>query len=656
MMGWLAPMTGLIAAAVAVPALVVLYFLKLKRREVLISSTLLWKRAVQDLRVNAPFRWMRWNILFFLQLAALGTILAALGRPVLSLASGPARRLVIILDHSASMNSSDVRPSRLAEAKRQARLLVQSLRSKRSWYLADESDQAMVIAFAGRAKVLSNWTADQRQLEAAIEAVTPTDGPSRLAEAVAVARAFATPAGAEDKGRTAETPATLELFSDGRIADLDQVALAPGELVFHRVGFGADNVAVVAAQARRSYEQPDRLDVFAGLANFGERPVSCEVELAIDGRVRAVRTVRLPARSAGRGTGPAEPGRAAVSFLLAHEGGGVLSVRLVHEDLLGADNAARVVLEPPRRLAAALVTEGNEPLALALRATPLVRVDVLKPAEFDRLYPGGADTETPYGLIVLDRHGRDRLPRSNYLAFGPPPGASGCAAEGELKDQAVGDWQDKHPALVFVNLQNVFAAKAWKLRLPRDAAVLAEFEDGPALALVRRESGLYLVAGFDVLQSNWPFDAGFVMFCYNVVGLVASELGEAGREPLRSGEPIVFQAAPGRQEAVLYGPGLAGEKIASDASGLFRFPATDRAGEYRLVLADGTQAAFAVNLLSERESDVAPADELVATGQVVKAAAAEAGAANREVWPLLVGLCLALVCLEWLVYNLKARI
>jgi hypothetical protein len=39
-MEWLSPLVGLYAAAVAVPLLLLLYFLKLKRREVMVSSTL----------------------------------------------------------------------------------------------------------------------------------------------------------------------------------------------------------------------------------------------------------------------------------------------------------------------------------------------------------------------------------------------------------------------------------------------------------------------------------------------------------------------------------------------------------------------------------------------------------------------------------------
>ena len=82
-MEWLTPITSLYAAAVSVPLLLLMYFLKLKRREQIVSSTLLWKRAVQDLQVNAPFQRLRRNILLLLQLLVLLAILLALAGPIL---------------------------------------------------------------------------------------------------------------------------------------------------------------------------------------------------------------------------------------------------------------------------------------------------------------------------------------------------------------------------------------------------------------------------------------------------------------------------------------------------------------------------------------------------------------------------------------------
>ena len=82
-MSFVAPWTiPVLASVLTIPPLVLLYFLKLKRREQPIPSTLLWKRAVQDLQVNAPFQKLRRNLLLLLQLLVLILAIFALARPV----------------------------------------------------------------------------------------------------------------------------------------------------------------------------------------------------------------------------------------------------------------------------------------------------------------------------------------------------------------------------------------------------------------------------------------------------------------------------------------------------------------------------------------------------------------------------------------------
>src|SRR5216117_2451073 len=74
--------TGLIAGALVVPSLLILYFLKLRRREQIVPSTLLWRKAIQDLQVNAPFQKLRRNLLLLLQMMLLLLLTLALARPV----------------------------------------------------------------------------------------------------------------------------------------------------------------------------------------------------------------------------------------------------------------------------------------------------------------------------------------------------------------------------------------------------------------------------------------------------------------------------------------------------------------------------------------------------------------------------------------------
>src|SRR3990170_3237413 len=78
-MSFLTPLF-LALSALALP-IVILYMLKLRRREVEVSSTMLWQMLLRDREANSPWQRLRRNLLLFLQL--------------------------VLLDGSASMNAAD---------------------------------------------------------------------------------------------------------------------------------------------------------------------------------------------------------------------------------------------------------------------------------------------------------------------------------------------------------------------------------------------------------------------------------------------------------------------------------------------------------------------------------------------------------------------
>ena len=228
------------------PLLLLLYFLKLKRREVIVSSTLLWKRAVQDLQVNAPFQRLRRNLLLLLQLLALAAILVALAGPVLAWRRGPGQRYVLLIDRSASMNATDVKPSRLDAAKEQAKVFIESMRSGSAVLSARRvrprdgdrlrpARQGDVQLHVGQAPAC--WRPSTRSSRATARPgwARPSRWPGRSPSRPAWRATSAAP----------KTPARLVLFSDGRIEDLDTVVVGADELVFHRIG-------AIAGQRRAS--------------------------------------------------------------------------------------------------------------------------------------------------------------------------------------------------------------------------------------------------------------------------------------------------------------------------------------------------------------------------------------------------------------------
>ncbi len=661
-MTFLSLSTLLAGAAVAVPLLLLLYFLKLRRRPLVISSTLLWRRAVHDLQVNAPFQRLRRNLLLILQLLVLGALLFSVGNPVGRFLERQERTVVILMDRSASMQSGDSAGPRLDLAKRAAAALVSELGPR---------DRAMLIAFADRAAVLCPFTADRRQLLRQIDAVEPVEARTSLAEALQLAVAYSSHLVDSPRSTTplpSAPPADIELFSDGRIPDAADQAVQRGQMRFHRVGDARDNVGIVALDVRRAFERPEQVSVFARIENLGPAPIRADLTLLLDGRVMTVRELSLGAaegdpttRAAAAAPGP--PAAQLLAFDFDHPAAGELTLRLERPDGLAVDNAAFAVVPAPRPLA--ILGVGDRPVIrnFIIRAVAGVAgasIEWMSAGEYERagearLAEAG---RSRFDLVIFDRHDPARsLPPGSYLLFGGVPRMEGVRAVGDVEDEHVADVDETHALMRYVIMDQVHVLKWRRLELPAAAIPLVEGPRSHIISFFTDAGRQCVLVAFDLLDSDFPLKLPFVIFMQNVVRTLAGGGGDVPR-PLRPGETMAAPIPRGARNASVLRPDGSSDSINLPEEGTqLTYARTDRVGLYRVRFddPDRTSAAFAVSLLDREESAIGPADGLRVGGDIL-AASSDIRSVNRPLWPYAAGAALILLMIEWWVYNRRVMI
>src|SRR5688572_24664266 len=101
-LGLTALQTFLMALATA-GAIIALYFLKHRRRRIVISSALLWRRVLEKHLENSLFERLR-RIISVIVAVAIGLLIAlAIARPEIDFLTGKPQQTIIVLDTSPSM-------------------------------------------------------------------------------------------------------------------------------------------------------------------------------------------------------------------------------------------------------------------------------------------------------------------------------------------------------------------------------------------------------------------------------------------------------------------------------------------------------------------------------------------------------------------------
>jgi Ca-activated chloride channel homolog len=599
-----------LAFAAAIPVVIVFYLLKRKRVVKLVSSTLLWQKFLAETQANKPFQRLRHNWLLLLQIFLLTLVVLALTRPFFAGPGKSSRLRIVILDASASMQATDVKPSRFEKARAEALKWVSSL---------GDYDQMVVLQAGANTEVKQSATSDKTALRRVLQSAAATDSPTRLIEGLKLAETLV-------KSRT---DAEIHLFSDGAAPNLGEFENKNLPVVYHRVGESRNNLGIVSLDVRANPDDPAQRAIFAAVGNFSTNALQTDVELLFEGQLLETRPLSLP------------PTNTVPLVFVAPQGkDGVFTVHLAAHDDLAIDNQASIVSLMPKPVSVLLVTRGNRFLEKALKGASGVQLTAV---------PVLTDPAEKSDLVVLDDVFPAVWPRPNVLAI-HTAATNWFPGWEAVKSPLIVDWKNTHSLLRFVNFDNVQIAETVKVKPPDWGVSLVDSPDGPLIIAGQRDRQRIVWIGFDVLQSTWPLRLSFPIFIATAVDWLNPASTSAAQLMVRAGDSFRHGLSQKITEAHLTGPDGKTQPLSLEPNAReILVGDTFKQGIYHLK-AGTNDVTFCVNLLDSAESNITPREELP-LGRYAKVSATTLKRANLELWRWLAGVGLLVLLFEWWFYH-----
>jgi Ca-activated chloride channel family protein len=589
--------------------LVLLYFLKVRRRQRAVPSLLLWQAALRDREAAAFFQRLQRDPLLILQILALLALSGALARPAVTVMGHGAQKVVVVLDTSASMKARDVSPSRFDVAQKEAARLVGRL---------GEGAEVMVIEAGMQPRVTAPLSRDHQRALSAISAAQARDLPNRLPESIRTARAL-----------VADDPrAEIYVYTDGARAFGQTPETTDPRVRWNGVGRRGYNVGITNLSVRKNYYGSFDYQAFLSLVNYTPETQTFTFSLELDKSPLAEKSVTL------------EPSvRRSVVVPFSHTGGGTLTARLRVDDDLDADNVAYAVLPPPRKIHALLVSPGNLFLEKVLRTDPQVTLEVKTPEQ----YEGGMGE---FDVVVVDSINPPRVGPGRFVLVNGVPADVPLEVLGRMERPSIMDWDRHHPIMRHVDLSKVAIEDAIRMRPLAAGRALVEAVGGTLIYALEEPDRKAVFIGFDLFKSDFPLRVAFPLILSNSLRwLHPAGLDQSSLE-LAAGQPILLPVEHGVASVTVTTP--SGRTVKGQVTrGVVSFTETDEVGVYTLTTSRGT-TQVAVNLMDADESDLTPRPLPTPTGS--SPAAAAPVPVQRELWPLLVAVAAVVLGLEGLLY------
>ena len=588
---------ALLLALIAIP-IVIFYILKVRLRRVPVSTNLFWNQIFEEKPPKSLWQNLRYWLSLLAQLLILALLVLAIADPILSWQTKGARRVVLIMDVSASMQAFDKATTRFDSAKQAAQRVLDGVR---------EQDQVAILTAGTQPEVVLGMGNHVPSLRRAINDLQPVDTPANLGSAVELADQLLgdAPNGQVIVFTDQATPKNTKPDNEPKKATAVE---------YRAFGSNASNVGITQFQTRRSMVDAVGYELLVEVRNASDQPIQCRLEIELDERPVDIFPLKLQPNETWSRTlekTSLEGGalKASLSKFETDQG-----EDRSKNNKLDVDDIAWAIL-PDRVIQPVLiVSPGNLFLQKVFEANPLVRVTVQK--EIPTAWPENT-------VVVLHKLIPDPLPSNPLFIIDPETNSSLFRVDGLIDSPLVTEQDKDSPLMTHVRLDNVMFPGTKKLTfLTQTAKPIASCVGGESLfATLSHGDKKAVVLGVNLEQSDLAFRTVFPILASNAIAWFSSQSGElslaiSGGDTARLNRSLSASAPP--ENLWLISPGLQVKRQSGSTAGplketgvweLFEWDANENPTAETLRATGKLVDRYAVNLASSSETDLRNANE-----------------------------------------------
>jgi len=580
---------------ITIPFLILLYILKEKSDDLVVSSSIFWEEIYKTLEVNSPFEKLKKNIMLLLQILITLLIILALMNPFLKFMGKEYSELIIVIDTSASMLGISEDKTCIDRGKDIAKEYVDS---------SSNGTKISIITANKETKTLVADSGNKALVKEKIDSITESFNPGDLNSSLKLIESM-----------TKDLENYKVLFITDKEIDMGELN---GQVIYldkNKSNISIDNIA--------HKKENGKVSIISTITNRGNVDYSGDFYLYKENNLLEATSLEL---KKGEET--------TLNFNIEDTEISYLKGEISGKDAILEDNTFYHVMKNNDNKKILLVSDKNVFLEKALSVVS--QTEVVKTNDITNI-----SEKDNYDLYIFDGMLGENVPEHGNILIVNPSENNLFAVLGEEDGGEASVVGEDIPK--YLQDMTFIASKIKKVQVPTWAKSLVNIGDNSILFLGKHNNQKVAVANFDFHNTDLPLKAEFPM----LINYICEELVENNivNSNYIGGEDIKVNGSSAYDELIITSPSgrvrtIENNDILNENLELGVYSIEDRN--------NSLSEMFSINFPSTDEGNII--DDTI---ENVEARLSENSSTKGrlDITPYIISLIIILIITEWILYN-----